>query len=526
MQQQGSRRYAQILIERWWVIVICVVITVGAAALYVSRAHKQYSAQAQMLVSPVPQTDAGWVGLPVLHSSGDPTSDVLTAASLITSPSVASAVVTQMHLKETPNALLTDISATPIGQSNLVAVQADASSPRAAQALANQFVAQVVATRAAALHAAVAAQIPTLRAKLATLPRSEQSGPGTIGDQLSSLEQLQSSNDPTITVAASAALPTSPSSPKTGLTLAAALLGGLILGIGAAFGWDALDPRLRRGEQLKEIFDVPVLAAIPHQQRRGAKAPILPTQLTFGAAEGYRTLRTTLSSRATRGKPRSVLVTSSASGDGKTTSAINLAAALAQVGSRVTLVEADLRKPSIAVALGLALEHGIEDVLAGDVSFERALTNVTIGTANVRVLPVGQPGLLVGTAGAELADRLSFHVGEDLIRAALEVSDFVVVDSPPLNAVSDALPLARAADEVVVVGRVGQTKIKQLWELHDLLAEYGRPVTGTVLIGAARTSERSSRGGYYMRDVGERSWAREGLGDQKPTRHGAVRVVR
>ena len=102
-----------------------------------------------MLVSPVPLSDSALVGLPVLHASTDPTRDALTAASLMTNLQVASAVVSSLHLRETPAQLLANVSATPIGQSNLVAVQATASSAGLAQQIANQFVQQVVVTRAA-----------------------------------------------------------------------------------------------------------------------------------------------------------------------------------------------------------------------------------------------------------------------------------------------------------------------------------------------------------------------------------------
>ena len=218
--------------------------------------------------------------------------------------------------------------------------------------------------------------------------------------------------------------------------------------------------------------------------RRGARRPILPTELSFGALEGYRTLRTVLAARA-RGRSRSDLMTGSSPAEGKTTSAIGLAAALAHGGSRVILIEADLRRPTIAQTLNLHVEHGTEDVIVGRVQLAEALTVAEFDHLAVRVLAVRRPG-------AAHADRLSPSVARRLINEALRMADFVVIDSPPLTDVSDALPLANLADEVLIVARVGVSKVSKLARLHDMLISQGTDPTGLVLIG-----ESGPRAGYY-----------------------------
>jgi Mrp family chromosome partitioning ATPase len=473
-EPRAFSRYYRTLVEHWWVIVLCVVVAVGAAGAYVATAHKQYTAQAQMLVAAVPITDSNLLGLPLLHGSGDATTDMLTAASLISNSQVAARVVRTLHLNQTPTELLSNIQATPLGQSGLLAVQASASSAASAQAIANEYVRQVVATRAAALHAAVAAALPALKAQNAASPPGQRGAPGTASQQYSQYQALEKINDPTITIATLADRPTAPSSPQTKITLAAALAGGLILGLLAAFAFDLLDPRLRRDEQVKEIFDVPIVARIPRQRRTKSGRPILPEELSFGGAEGYRTLRTIVSARAS-GEPRSVLVTSSTPAEGKTTSAINLAVALAHGRSGVILVEADLRRPSIADALRLDVRFGIDDVLTGEADIGEALTTAEVGGAVVGVLALRRPG-------ADLADMLSLSVAESLINQLKALSDFVVIDSPPLTTVGDALPLARLADDVLVVTRYG-SKVSKLWELRDLLMDEGSFPTGVVLVG-------------------------------------------
>ena len=496
-QTRPFARYWKTVLEHWRVVVLCVGAAVLGAAVYVASAPKQYSAQAQMLVAPVPTTNSTLLPLPVVHQSSDPTRDMATATSLITNQQVASRVVQALHLRQSPIDLMSNVSAAAIGNSDLVGVTATAPTAGQAQRIANEWVRQVVATRAAALQAAVAAQLPGLAAQTKGLPASQQSGPGTIGAQYAQLQQLQHANDPSITLAALADRPTSPSSPKTKLAVVAALFGGLVLGVIAAFAFDALDPRLRREEQAREIFNVPVLARIPRQRRSRSRQPILPQELTFSAAEGYRTLRTILSARA-EGATRAILVTGSAPAEGKTTSAINLAAALAQGRSGVILVEADLRRPSIAQVLDLNVEYGIDDVIVGDAEVGEALTVAKIGKTSIGVLALRRPG-------DDLADMLSLPVAESLIGQVKALSDFVVIDSPPLTAVSDALPLAKLADDVLVVARHGYSKLSKLWELRDILADEGTFPTGIVLVG-----QPPSRGTPYY-SQGDRS--------QPPSQH-------
>ena len=485
VQAPSVHRYLQALWDHAWLIALCVVVCVAGTGVYVATAAKKYRATSQMLISPVPANTTTLIGLPVLFSSGDPTRDVLTASSLITTPQVATAAASALHLKMSASALLADVSATPVGQSNLVAVTATASSASRAQKIADAFPQAVIATRAAALHRAITAIIPGLQAQAAKLPSTLQGQPGTVADQLSQLETLSSSPDPTMTLATSATLPTSPYTPRVKLSLVAALFGGLIIGIGLAFAYQALDPRLRREEELRELFPIPIMAQIPRERRRRQPhRPMLPAELSFGALEGYRTLRTMLASRA-RGRSRAYLMTGSSPAEGKTTSAIGLAAALAHGGSRVILIEADLRRPTIAQTLALEVEYGTEDVINGRVEFPRALTVAEFDGWELRVLAVRRPG-------AGHADRLSPSVAKRLITEAKSIADYVVIDSPPLTDVSDALPLANLADEVLIVARMGVSKLTKLARLHDMLVGHGTLPSGLVLVG-----ESGPRTGYY-----------------------------
>src|SRR5947209_9110474 len=124
-QEPGVARYYRTVREHIKLIIACVVLSVAVAAIYTHLATKRYSAEAQMLVSPADPANAALSALPVLHSTSDPTRDTLTAAGLVTTPQVAQAVIAALHLHTTPDELLGKVTATPIGQSNLLALQAN-----------------------------------------------------------------------------------------------------------------------------------------------------------------------------------------------------------------------------------------------------------------------------------------------------------------------------------------------------------------------------------------------------------------
>jgi tyrosine-protein kinase len=486
-EDQSLVRYWMVLRERVWIIVACTVLVFAAAVLYVKVAPRSYQATAELEVQAASSDNTVLAPLPVLHSSGDPTTDVLTGASLVTRQPVAAAVVSSLGLKMSPSAALDAVSATPIGQTDLVAVQATASSPQLAQRLANAFVTQTIALSTAAMHASIQGEMPTLKDQLAAVPSGQRYGAGTLGAQIQELEQLLLQKDPTLVSEAPAVLPTAPSSPKTKLSLVAGLVAGLLVGVGAAFLFHALDPRLRREEQLRERFGLPILARIPRQPQNRPR-PLLPGELSPGAHEGYRTLRTVLAARARSSESRVVLVTGSSPGEGKSTTAIGLAAALAHGGARVVMIEADLRKPTFAGSFNLSEFNGIERVLTGQVDLAKAVVPVRVDGVPLRVLPAHPSGN--STVG------LSFAVVRKLINDARAISDFVVIDSAPLTAVIDALPFAQAADEVVIVARLDETRLTKLDELDDLLSQNGVNRTGVVLIG----EHPMRRVSYYYAD--------------------------
>jgi polysaccharide biosynthesis transport protein len=480
-------RYLSVLRERIWLIVLCTVLVFAAAVVYVVLAPKTYTATAQLQVSAAPSSDSVLSTLPVLHASGDPTQDVLSGAELVTSPQVAAAVVKSLGLTVSTNTALGWISATPIGQSSFVAVEADTDSAALSQRVADAFVNETIAQTTASMHAAIASQLPGMEAQLAAIPAAQRYGPGTQGDTVQELQALETQPNPTLILGSTATLPTAPSSPKKKLTLIAGLIAGLVLGVGVAFAAHALDPRLRRASQLRDLLGVPVLARIL-KERRGRVLPLLPTELSISSQEGYRTLRTMLSVR--RGAESPVyLVTGSGPGEGKSTTAISLAWSLAHTGASVILIEADVRRPTFAAAFELSYFSGIDQVLTDEVSLVSALAPVLLDDTGIRVLAARHSGF-------DLSDGLTHDVALRLLDDAKTLADYVVIDSPPLTVVSDALPFAQLADEIVVVARLDVSRLNRLIELDDLLRNNGVRATGIVVVGDSHSAGDAYYSGY------------------------------
>ena len=484
---RGAVRYLDTIRERWPLIVAMTLIAFFVAGAYVVTAPKRYRAEADILVTPVSGSESANAGLGLITESNDPTQTVSTAARLIATPAVAELTKARLRLSGPAHSLLKDVTAEPIAQSSLVAVQAERGSASDAARIANAFAESAVELGTITLHAAITAQLPSLERQLLSLPAGERTGPGTLGERIATLQSLKTAPDPTLRVASAATLPSSPSSPQKKLALAAGLLGGLIIGLGAAFASQALDPRLRREEQLREIFRLPILTHIPRVDSPRGEGPLVPSLLTPAATEAYRTLRATVA--ATVGEMhRSVLVTSSAGGEGKSTTAINYATALAMANRRVLLIEGDLRRPTLGRALGVHPVAGVGAVLLNQVSMADAVVTSELYD-NLGFL-------LVERTAVSLADRLSLPTARQLVDDAKSLADYVVIDSPPLTEISDALPLAQEVDAVLVVARLGTSSLKRLVTLGEILEQGGVTPTGLVVVGR----ERISHSYYYGSD--------------------------
>jgi capsular exopolysaccharide synthesis family protein len=228
-----------------------------------------------------------------------------------------------------------------------------------------------------------------------------------------------------------------------------------------------------------------VLARVPDDGRARESGVITPDKLSPAAADAHRALRATLAAAADRraldlpaaeGEGRAVVITGSTAGEGRSSTALNLAAALVHAGTKVILIEADLRRPALAKSLGVDTGRGLAAVLTGESSLRDALVETPGYGDNLRILPAGEPH-------GWMADQLSMPAGRALVQEARRLADFVIIDSPPIPEVVDPLPLIESADDVVIVTRIGKTHIGRLEHLGELLEQAGVTPVGIVVIG-------------------------------------------
>lgn len=467
VEQEGLTRYVATLRERIWIVIAIIAITTGIAILYVATANKQYEASADVFVNPEPADDDLPIRLPVPRQSSDPTRDVETASRLVTNIDVAERVRKELESPLSAQDLLGKINAEPLAQSNIVVISARAASPEEATELVNTFAEQAIAEQTQLVHDFIDENLPRLKDSASD-------------EVLQELQSRRATDDTTLEILTPAVEPTAPVAPRPLLSIAGGLLAGVVLGIAAAFALQVLDPRLRREEQLRRLYRLPILARIPKEQNTTDK-PLDPLELSPAAAEAYRTLRGTLAvqRRDAGGDSRAILVTGSSPSEGKSTTAVNLATSLAAAGNSVILIESDLRRPSIARALGVNAEHGVVSVLIESVALEEALVTTESFGPNFGML-------LADYEGGWISELFALPAARQMVEDARKLADYVIIDSPPLTDVVDALPLASYVDDVLMVVRLGRTTISKLTQLGELLAENDIRPAGFAVVGTPR----------------------------------------
>ncbi len=288
--------------------------------------------------------------------------------------------------------------------------------------------------------------------------------------------------------------PMAPSFPNVPLNLALGLVGGLLVGLAGALLQEFADTRVRRRHEIEQETGLPVLTMIPSVKGGrfivGRTARLLPSGAAAGSrlrdyypaggelvVEAFRSLGADLSFMAQSmpgGDVRSVVFTSPSRGEGKTFSAVNFAATRALEGQRTLLIDADLRAGAASAALGLEEAPGLSDVLAGKSPLLDAIRMVKIGNHRLAVLGAGTTPRDHGTLVT--SDEL-----EEVLATAAEHFDQVVVDTPPINVVSDAALVAARAHAVIVVVRSGHTDREALDLTLSRLARVGARPLGIVL---------------------------------------------
>ena len=478
-QRSGVQQYVDLLIDRWRWIVLAVLLALLAAGVYLLNTPDTYKATADVLVTPIPRGSSSYVGLGLPMESDDPTRDVETASRLITTQAVAARTKSQLGLKTSVDGLLNDVSASPVAQASLVAITATSGSPRRAARIANAFARATVAIRTERLNAQLDVLIPELRTEIKQLPATEQAF-DPLTNRLRDLQGLRLTGDPTLRLETPAVTPSSPAGPRTMLTLAAAFLGSLILAVSAIIALQAFDTRLRSEEELRR-YRLPILARIPIERSGLSGEALTPLGMPIGMRDSYRLLATSLRTmHGSRGGR--ILVTGPTPADGKSTTALCLASALAVLTEDVVLIELDTRSPSLAGMLEVTPEFDLADVSQRRAPLAKALLTAWKGEHAGRLR-----ALLVRRDHSDWALSPPPGATAEVMDQAEALGGWLLVDAPALNYVADALPVAKQVDSVIIVVRLGNTRVKELDALAELFAQHGITPAGFVLVGTKNT---------------------------------------
>jgi polysaccharide biosynthesis transport protein len=312
-----------------------------------------------------------------------------------------------------------------------------------------------------------------------------------------------------------ARVPSAPVEPNIPRNLEFAFVLGLTSGVGLAFLLEGLDNTVRTTEQAQMISGLPPLGMIPMGSRtareglntkrlalatsKEAVELVTQTRPNSQMAESYRALRTSLLLTNLGAPPKVIIVTSALPQEGKSTTSISCANVLAQKGTRVLLIDADLRRPSIHKTLGMGPRSGLSNVLTGSATLEQTITRVP-SLPNVFVLPAGTPP-------PNPAELLASPQMRDLLEELRGQYDHIVIDTPPTLSVTDAVVLSPRADAIVLVIRSGQTTKQALRRARDLLMQVNAKVSGVLLNAVDLSSpdyyyyyEYQGRYSQYYRD--------------------------
>jgi capsular exopolysaccharide synthesis family protein len=502
-------RVLVVLRRRWWVILLFAVVVPAAAYGFSKRQTKEYTATTSVLFQD-PQLNEEASGLQLAGSSPSAYPTVMaTNVQLLTEQAgVAAATARQAGHGLTPGAVRNAISVSQQGQTNVALVSATSPKPQLAAEIANNYVTNFISIQAARQKAQVAQALTLVEHQIAALSGQQRAGVNgqALLDRAESLRVLGRLQNGGAQIVSAANVPTAPSSPKVTRNMVLGLLIGLLLGLSAAFLLERFDRRMKTIEDLEETYRLPLLAAVPFNKslsKTYAERQVLGTH--HGEHEVFRMLRAYLRYFDVDRKIRSVLVSSAAPGDGKTTVARYLAEAAQETGTKTLLIDADLRRPDIASYYGLKQAPGLSELLSGHVEVREAIRHVPFATrVNGSTSEVTLDVLVAGICPPNPAGLIDSNAMSEVLAWATEHYDLVVIDTPPLSVVSDAIPLLPKVDGVLVVSALGKTTRDAAAFLRDRMGGVNARLLGVVANGVKGKGKQDYGYvyGYYGQDEG------------------------
>ena len=427
------REYLDILRRRWLSIVIITLLTLASVSAATLMMPKAYTATTRLLFAVAPGDSLSSLA----QGSSFVEKQMASYAEVATSPRVLDQVVDQLDLNTTAVQLADSIEATVPVDTVIIEIAATDPDPRQAARIAN----------------AVGTELAKAAGELT--PSREDGSEAVRANTIAAAE-----------------VPTSPSSPNIPRNLGVGLILGVLLGTGIAVLRKLLDTKVRSEEDVRALTEIPILGVVAFDQQVPRHPVILRDEPLAAPSEAVRRLRTNLQFIDVANRPKSIVVSSSVPAEGKSTIAINLAVSLADTGARIILVDADLRRPSLADYVGIEGNVGLTTVLIGRADVEDVVQ--PMGTTTLDLLPSGQippnPSELLGSpAMAGLLDRLTASY------------DMVLLDSPPLLPVTDAAVLTKMAGGALVVVGADRIHRPQLQETLGSLQTAGAHILGIVL---------------------------------------------
>lgn len=480
--EQGFSAYWGALRAHKALVAAITLVTLVAAIAWLQLRPDTYQASAQLLVSPLDQADDTFLGLDLLRDSGDPTRTVETAATLVYTPSVAAQTAEEMGQGWSEKDVTDAVKIEPEGQSNILAVTAEADQPEAAVKLANSFAEIALDERQRSLNQQLQSDIEELNGQRDALPPGDESSAAALTERIAQLSSLLSKGDPTLSLSRPATPPEGPEGIGAAMLLPIGLITGLLLGSGTALLLSMVSPSVRDEDELAALWSLPILARVPNSPGLDG-IPIENAQsLPPPVREAYRTVVAQLDPGPEN--PVSILVTSPSSDDGKTTSALALAASFAAAGRLVILADLDLRRPSLAKRIGIGNRRTpikFDGPINGSQSLHEQLQQVS-----------DSPGLFLfvpeNTDDDGVPQNSLNRQVPALLEKAKQIADVIVIDSPPIGEISDALSISYHVDLIAMVVRPGRSNRKSLAGTRDLLTRVGHEPVGYILTGTDQNS--------------------------------------
>ena len=456
--------YLRVLRRRKWIILACTLVVPAAAYFYSARQPAQYQASAQVYLSS--QDLAGALtGISTGYVDQARLAD--TAASLAHVRAVAEDAIASSHVEGiTAGSLLGSTSIVPQTGTDILTFTVSNHDPGLAERLANAYANAFTKYRGQLDSDAVRRARKEIQVQLEALEAGGQaSSPLATSlrdkdQQLATLEALQTSRTYVISTA-EGAWKVSPQ-PRRDAMLA--LMLGLVFGIGLALALEALDTRVRSAGEIGAYLKMPQIGSVSPPPKRVLKDDqlVMMVQPRGAQAEEYRVLRTNLEFAALAADEiRTVLITSAVEQEGKSTVSGNLALALARSGKRVCLVDLDLRRPYIHRFFHLLHGRGVTDVALGRVTLDDALTEIDMAQSAFAAGDGDHGSLHVLASGPLPPDPGEFVATRKLANILAELRnryDMVVIDSPPLLRVGDAMTLSSRADGLILLTRLNAIK--------------------------------------------------------------------